>query len=338
MLKPLLGPNSTTAQAKNTCPEYRGRFAPSPTGELHLGSAATALFCAAAARKAQGTLVLRMEDLDRDRVIEATRAGILGDLRWLGLRWDEGPDIGGPHAPYVQSERLSLYERALDSLKARGLTYLCDCSRAEIARAASAPHAGEEGPRYPGTCRSFGHRARAFKRPPALRLAIPENNDGYAEAYDHILGTIGEHVGEITGDFVLRRGDGVFAYQFAVVVDDQAMGITEVVRGADLASSVPRQALLFKLLGATPPRYAHIPLLFGEDNTRLSKRARGVPLRDQREAGRDPKKLARAIAQAYGHFIPEEGDPIDRIAEQLNWESFRGRHISVDQILKALDH
>lgn len=344
MPEPLLDSFSSAAQAKTTAEaknpnqkKYRGRFAPSPTGELHLGSAAAAIFCAAAARNAQGTLVLRMEDLDRDRVIESARAGILEDLRWLGISWDEGPDIGGPFAPYDQSQRLGLYEQALASLTARGLTYLCDCSRAEISRAASAPHAGEEGPRYPGTCRAFGHQTRTFKRPPAVRLAVPQQNDDYAEAFDHILGSIGEHVGEITGDFVLRRGDGVFAYQFAVVVDDFAMGITDVVRGADLASSVPRQALLFRLLGAQPPRYAHIPLLYGHGKTRLSKREKGVPIRDQRTMGHDPKALVRAIALAYGHSISGGGDPLDRIAEQLNWEKLKGIEANVDQIVDQLN-
>src|SRR5262245_35216009 len=152
---------------------YRGRFAPSPTGDLHLGSAAAALFCAAAARARDGALILRMEDLDTPRVIPGAHAAILDDLRWLGVAWDEGPDVGGSVAPYVQSERAPLYEAAIDLLAARGLTYLCDCSRAEIARVASAPHAGEEGPRYPGTCRPHGMRARPFRRPPAVRLAVP---------------------------------------------------------------------------------------------------------------------------------------------------------------------
>ncbi len=226
---------------------YRGRYAPSPTGDLHLGSAAAALFCAAAARRAGGRLVLRLEDLDAGRVIPGKDAEILDDLRWLGVTWDEGPDVGGERAPYVQSQRRELYAGAIERLAERGLTYYCDCSRAEIARVASAPHAGEEGPRYPGTCRPQGMRARAFRRPPAVRLAVPEG--ARIEIEDAVLGTLTEDVGEVTGDFVLRRGDGVFAYQLAVVVDDLAMGVTEVVRGGDLASSAPRQALLARLLG-----------------------------------------------------------------------------------------
>src|SRR5262249_19083821 len=162
----------------------------------------------------------------------------------------------------------------IEHLAARGLTYLCDCSRAEIARAASAPHAGEEGPRYPGTCRAHGMRPRSFRRPPAVRLRVP---DGAVTVVDDaVLGRGREEAGTVTGDFVLRRGDGVFAYQLAVVVDDLAMGVTEVVRGGDLASSAPRQALLARLLGGEPPGFAHVPLLLGPDGARLAKRAPGM--------------------------------------------------------------
>jgi glutamyl-tRNA synthetase len=307
---------------------YRGRFAPSPTGDLHLGSAAAAIFCAAAAKRASGTLVLRMEDIDTARVVAGKSSEILEDLRWLGVAWGEGPDVGGPFGPYVQSERQALYEAAIHALAARGLVYRCDCSRAEIARVASAPHAGDEGPRYPGTCRPHGMRDRAFKRPPAMRLAVPDG--AVVTIQDAVLGAMRERVGEVTGDFVLRRGDGVFAYQLAVVVDDLTMGVTEVVRGADLASSAPRQALLAELLGGAPPRFAHVPLLFGPDGARLAKRAKGITLRDQRAAGRDAKDLARAIARAYAHDVGDAEDPIDALASSLSWERLAGLHVSVD--------
>jgi glutamyl-tRNA synthetase len=306
---------------------YRGRFAPSPTGDLHLGSAAAALFCAAAARRAGGALVLRMEDLDVARVVPGKAAAILDDLRWLGIPWHEGPAEGGPVSPYTQSERLALYAAAIDLLAERGLTYRCDCSRAEIARVASAPHAGEEGPRYPGTCRPHGMRARAFRRPPAVRLAVPDDARALVRVDDAVLGPLDEHVGEVTGDFVLRRGDGVFAYQLAVVVDDLAMGVTEIVRGADLASSAPRQALLAGLLGGAPPRFAHIPLLLGPDGARLAKRAPGMTLRDQRAAGRAGADLARALARAYAHPLPDAGDPVDALAAALDWGALRGLRV-----------
>jgi glutamyl-tRNA synthetase len=312
---------------------YRGRFAPSPTGPLHLGSAATALFCAAAALRSGGTLVLRMEDLDRDRVVPGAAEAILDDLRWLGLRWEEGPDVGGPARPYVQSERLPLYEAALGSLAAAGHTYLCDCSRAEIARAASAPHAGDDGPRYPGTCRPHGMRARAFRRLPAVRLAVPEDDRAQVTLEDAVLGPLVEDVAAVTGDFVLRRGDGVFAYQLAVVVDDLAMGITEVVRGADLALSAPRQALLARLLGGTPPRFAHVPLVVGDGGARLAKRAPGVTLRDQRALGRDPADLSRAIAIAYGHPLPEGGEPLAALAKILDYGRLAGLVPTAERLL-----
>lgn len=312
---------------------YRGRFAPSPTGDLHLGSAATALFCAAAARASRGALLLRVEDLDRDRVIPGARAGIFDDLRWLGVRFDEGPDEGGPARPYDQSARIELYEAALSLLTRAGHTYLCDCSRAEIARAASAPHAGEEGPRYPGTCRPLGHEPRAWKRPPAVRLAVPAGASGHVTVRDAVLGSITEDVASATGDFVLRRGDGVFAYQLAVVVDDLTMGVTEVVRGADLASSAPRQALLASLLGGDAPRFAHIPLLLGPDGARLAKRAKGTSIRDQRAAGRDPRDLARSIARAYGHVIPGVSDVVEELAVVLDWPSLDGRRVTAEGIL-----
>ncbi len=266
--------------------------------------------------------MLRMEDLDADRVVAGKDAAILDDLRWLGIRWDEGPDVGGEVGPYVQSERRALYAAAIERLAAGGLTYYCDCSRAEIARAASAPHAGEEGPRYPGTCRPQGMRARAFRRPPAVRLAVPA--DARVAVDDAVLGPVEEDVGAVTGDFVLRRGDGVFAYQLAVVVDDVAMGVTEVVRGGDLASSAPRQALLARLLGGEAPRFAHVPLLLGPDGARLAKRAPGMTLRDQRAAGRSGADLARAIAAAYGHDLGDAADPLDALARTLDLRRLRG--------------
>ena len=301
---------------------YRGRFAPSPTGDLHLGSAAAALFCAAAARRARGRLVLRMEDLDPGRVIPGKDAAILDDLRWLGITWDEGPDVGGEAGPYTQSARGARYDAAVEQLAARGLTYYCDCSRAEIARAASAPHAGDDGPRYPGTCRPHGMRARPFRRPPAVRLAIPEG--ARVEVDDAVLGPLHEDVGEQTGDFVLRRGDGVCSYQLAVVVDDLTMRVTEVVRGGDLASSAPRQALLARLLGGEPPRFAHVPLLLGPDGARLAKRAPGMTLRDQRAAGRSGRDLCRALARAYGHALDDAADPVSALAASLDFPRLRG--------------
>ncbi|MEW6271141.1 MAG: tRNA glutamyl-Q(34) synthetase GluQRS, partial [Thermodesulfobacteriota bacterium] len=270
---------------------------PSPTGELHLGSAASALVAWLAARAANGRVVLRVEDIDTPRVVPGMAERQLDDLRWLGLDWDEGPDVGGAYGPYVQSQRHERYQAVLADLARRDLVYLCDCSRAEVARIASAPHVGDEGPRYPGRCRVHGMRERAWKRPPAVRLRVPE---GRTVVHDRFQGEVVQDVAAAVGDFVLRRGDGVWAYQLAVVVDDLAMGITEVVRGADLLSSAPRQALLARLLAGEPPGFAHVPLVVDASGARLAKRARGVPLGDQRAAGRDPKTLVALLARTLG--------------------------------------
>ncbi len=249
------------------------------------------------ARAAGGRLVLRVEDLDQPRVVPGAEGRQLDDLRWLGLDWDEGPDVGGRHAPYRQSERTAHYESALGRLADLDLLYYCDCSRAEIARVASAPHPGEDGPRYPGTCRDSGLGRRAWKRPPAVRLRVPP---GAVSVDDALQGRVVQDVAATVGDFVLRRGDGVFAYQLAVVVDDLAMGVTEVVRGADLLASAPRQALLATLLGAAPPRWAHVPLVVGPDGARLAKRDAGVTLREQRAAGVASGALVDALASLLG--------------------------------------
>ena len=274
----------------------RTRFAPSPTGDLHLGGAWTALASWGVARRAGGRVVLRVEDLDPPRVVRGSAARILEDLRWLGIDWDEGPDVSGPFGPYAQSERGDLYEEAIARLAERGLVYPCDCSRAEIARVASAPHPGDEAV-YPGTCRD-APADRPFKRDPALRLRVPA---GAREAVDDgALGVIAQDVARECGDFVLKRGDGVFAYQLAVVVDDLAMQITDVIRGADLASSTPRQALLARLLGATPPRYTHLPLVVASDGTRLAKRTGGASVRALREAGLDARVIVGKLAKGLG--------------------------------------
>jgi glutamyl-tRNA synthetase len=276
---------------------YRGRFAPSPTGDLHLGSAAAALVAWLRARAAGGALVLRIEDVDAPRVVADSEARQLDDLRWLGLDWDEGPDVGGSHAPYRQSERSACYETALAALEARGLLFRCDCSRREIADVSSAPHAGDEGPRYPGTCRRLGMRDRAWKRAPAIRFAVPSGPLTIRDAWQ---GDYEQDVAAAVGDFVLRRGDGLWAYQLACVVDDLAMGVTEAVRGADLLASAPRQVLLARALGGTPPAFAHLPLVTAPDGSRLAKRGGGATLRERRAADERPDAVVGVLAHALG--------------------------------------
>ena len=285
---------------------YRGRSAPSPSGPLHLGNLRTALLAWLLARQAGGAFVLRLEDLDRPRVRPGAAQAILDDMRWLGLDWDEGPDVGGPHAPYTQSERGPLYNHYLTILLQAGLVYPCYCSRAEVARAASAPHgAGEDGPRYPGTCRDPHRRAiqqiRAGERPPALRFAVPAGVVAYR---DDLYGPIEQDVAQAVGDFVVRRADGVPAYQLAVVVDDALMAITDVVRGADLLSSTPRQILLYRALGFPAPRFLHVPLALDTLGDRLAKRSGAAGLAGPRAAGATPEQVVGALAASAGLLPP----------------------------------
>jgi glutamyl-tRNA synthetase len=269
---------------------YRGRLAPSPTGRLHLGIARTSLVAWLRARAAGGTLVLRIEDIDGPRVIPGSAEGIMEDLRWLGLDWDEGPDLGGPHAPYLQSERGAHYARAIAQLQAKGLVYPCTCSRKEILELASAPH-GDLGPRYPGTCREGPQRA---DRPASLRLRAADTAPSFHD------GIHGAYTGDRLDDFVLQRGDGVYAYQLAVVVDDLAMQISEVVRGDDLLSSTPRQLALYAALDAEPPAFVHVPLVLGPDGKRLSKRHESTSIAEYRDAGVSPERIIGLLAHTLG--------------------------------------
>lgn len=282
----------------------RGRYAPSPSGQLHIGNALAALMAWLQVRKAGGTFVLRMEDIDTARCRPEFAAGIMEDLHWLGLDWDEGPDVGGPHAPYTQSERLALYGQALQRLDARGSLYPCYCSRHDLLAAAAAPHGlASEGPAYPGTCRGLSPaeaEARAKRKTPSLRFAA---DDRELTQRDGIAGTRRVNAAD-GGDFVVRRADGIFSYQLAVVVDDALMGITHVLRGADLLDSTPRQLLLYEALGWTPPAFAHIPLLLDPDGRRLAKRHGGITLAELREAGVSPAGVAGWLAWAGG-LLPE---------------------------------
>ena len=279
----------------------RGRYAPSPTGTTHLGNASTALLAWLSVRAQGGAYVVRMEDLDRARLVAGSAKGILEDLAWLGLDWDEGPDRGGPYAPYVQSERGAHYAAAFSQLRAAGAVYPCFCSRKDIQSAASAPQVQGDETFYPGTCRGLAPSeidARiAAGRPHAWRFrvdpaAIRPFDDRVHGRYEAPQGSI--------GDFVVRRADGVPAYQLAVVVDDIAMKIGEVVRGDDLLASTVRQILLYDALDAAPPAFAHVPLLLGADGVRLSKRHQGVTLREQRAVGETAEAIVGRLAHRHG--------------------------------------
>jgi glutamyl-tRNA synthetase len=280
---------------------YKGRFAPSPTGALHLGNARTALVSWLAARAAHGAWAMRVEDLDAPRVRPGLEARILDELRWLGLDWDEGPDVGGTAGPYRQSERLPAYAAALDRLRAAGLVYPCFCSRAEIAAAAQAPHGpSDEGPRYPGTCAGLSPeeaRRRAVARRPAWRFRVAAGAVAFDDA---IHGRQEVDVAAQVGDFVVARADGVPAYQLAVVVDDAAMAVTHVVRGDDLLPSTARQLLLYRALALAAPAFAHVPLVVGEDGERLAKRHGAASLGELRDRGADARAVVGLLAELSG--------------------------------------
>jgi glutamyl-tRNA synthetase len=279
----------------------RGRYAPSPTGDLHLGNLRTALLAWLFARCTGGHFVLRVEDLDRPRVRPDATERMLYDLHWLGLDWDEGPDIGGPYAPYTQSERQQIYVAHLQRLQDAGHIYPCYCSRAEIARAASAPHE-DEGPRYPGTCRNLTgaqrHQHEANHRRPSLRFRV--DDERIVSFTDLLSGTQQQHVQQTIGDFIVRRSDGIFAYQFAVVVDDALMHINQVVRGADLLQSTARQILLYEALGFPVPTFAHVPLILDKNGKRLSKRSQSEGLEPLRIAEATPAQLVGQLAANCG--------------------------------------
>ncbi|HEV3168653.1 MAG TPA: tRNA glutamyl-Q(34) synthetase GluQRS [Isosphaeraceae bacterium] len=290
-------PDLLAAQTRASRPV--GRLAPSPTGGLHLGHARTFLIAWLAARSGGGKVIFRLEDIDASRVRPEAAQGALDDLRWLGLDWDEGPDVGGPSAPYVQSERLASYNAALDRLKAQELVYPCTCTRADIERAASAPHPGDEGPRYPGTCAGQSARdaQRLGDRPFAWRFRVPHGEVGWR---DLVRGPEAIDPSRIGGDFVVGRSNGAPAYQLAVVADDAAMGVTQVIRGDDLISSTPRQLLLYDALGLKPPEFGHVPLAVNADGRRLAKRDQSIKLAALREAGLNPMRLVGWLAQSCG--------------------------------------
>lgn len=282
-------------------PAPRGRYAPSPTGDLHLGNVSTALLAWLSIRGRGGRFVMRIEDLDGPRVREGMTARVLEDLAWLGLDWDEGPDRAGPFAPYLQSGRLGLYEAAFERLRTAGHLYPCFCRRKEIAAAASAPQEPGDEARYPGNCRKLAAEAAAERVAGGERFAWRFRVESAAPPFDDLVhGQVVPERGGTAGDFVVRRSDGLYAYQLAVVVDDAAMAIDEVVRGDDLLDSTGRQLLLYEALGLRAPRFGHVPLLRGPDGARLSKRHRGITVRELREAGFQPREIIGRLAQLLG--------------------------------------
>ena len=279
--------------------EVVGRFAPSPSGRMHLGNLLSALLAWLDARSAGGRLILRVEDLDPDRCDQNKAAQLVDDLRWLGLDWDEGelePD-------YCQSRRGRYYEAAFQKLREMGLVYPCYCTRAERL-AASAPHSGEGEPVYSGRCARLTAEERlAFERAgrrPAWRVRVPDENLSVDDGH---FGLYTQNLKRDCGDFIVRRSDGVWAYQLAVTVDDALMGVTHVVRGRDLLPSAPRQAWLCRTLGFEPPEYFHLPLLTDKAGRRLSKRDRDLDMGALR-ARYAPGELTGLLAW-YAGLLPE---------------------------------
>ncbi|MBZ5648230.1 MAG: tRNA glutamyl-Q(34) synthetase GluQRS [Acidobacteriia bacterium] len=272
---------------------YRGRIAPSPTGLLHIGHACTFWTAFQRARQLHGTLVFRNEDLDPQRCKPEFVRAMVEDLRWLGIEWQEGPDAGGPFAPYVQSQRRDHHLAAWRRLRDHGFIYPCSCSRKDLAQAASAPHHDDDEPLYPGRCRQHAPEAKNHSSPTGVnwRFRVP---DGEAVSFSDLRQGPQRFVaGKDFGDFVVWRRDDVPAYQLAVVADDDAMRITEVVRGADLLKSTARQLLLARALELTVPAYYHCDLVKDERGVRLAKRHDPLSLRALRALGLSPDEVLR---------------------------------------------
>lgn len=274
-------------------PSYRGRIAPTPTGYLHLGHARTFWIAMERANEAGGTLIYRDEDIDPDRCKPEFAEGAIEDLQWFGCQWDEGPDIGGPVGPYRQSKRMPLFLDAWKHLKEGGFIYPCDKSRKDVAWATQAPHGDEKGGEavYPEHLRPPIGTGKSAEEPGGInwRFRVPDNRT--IEFNDLGLGPCAFECLKDFGDFLVWRKDGQPAYELAVVVDDAAMGITEVVRGEDLLISTARQLLIYEALGLRAPDFYHAPLLCDANGQRLAKRHRSLSLRELREAGQTPEAL-----------------------------------------------
>lgn len=298
----------------------RVRFAPSPTGHLHIGNARTAILNWLFARHAGGKFILRIEDTDSERSTGASEKSILEDLRWLGLPWDEGPDIGGPVGPYRQSERLEIYRQYVEKLLAGGEAYLCYCTPDELAAQREQALAAGADPKYSGRCRALGRDQReSFERAgrkPVVRFLVPEKPLRFQ---DLVRGEVTFPAG-IIGDFVIQRADGMPTYNFAAVIDDGLMKISHVIRGDDHVSNTPKQIAIYEALGWPVPQFVHIPMILGRDRTRLSKRHGATSVDSYAAAGYLPEALVNYLSLLS--WSSETGDEVlsrERLIEEFDF-------------------
>lgn len=277
--------------------DIRVRFAPSPTGNLHIGGARTALFNWLFARHNGGTFILRIDDTDLSRSTEESKNRILSALRWLGLDWDEGPQVGGPHAPYVQSERLPIYEKAAKELVEKGLAYPCYCTPEELAERRKQAMEQGKAPRYDGRCRHLSQEEKdkleREGRKPALRLRVPDT--GETVVHDFFRGEV-VFSNEVLDDFIIVKSNGIPTYNFASVVDDAEMEITHIIRAEEHLSNTPRQVLVFQALEKPLPVFAHVPMILAPDRSKLSKRHGATSVEEFRDAGYLPEALINYLA------------------------------------------
>ncbi len=297
--------------------ELVGRFAPSPSGRMHLGNAFSALMAWCSVRSQGGSFLLRMEDLDLQRCRPEYAQLLRQDLLWLGLDWDAETQ--------PQSQRTAVYASRFAALAERRLVYPCYCTRNEL-HAASAPHGTDGQLVYPGTCRQLTPEQRAKKpNAPAWRLRVPEKTMAFT---DGLQGAYRENLAKDCGDFILRRSDGVYAYQLAVTTDDALSGVTEVVRGADLLSSTPRQMYLYSLFGETVPAYVHVPLLITAEGRRLSKRDKDTDL-GYLQSHTFPQRVVGALAWSVG--LLEKPEPLSarELASVFSWQKVRAKPVVI---------
>ena len=304
-----------------------GRFAPSPSGRMHLGNIFCALLAWLSARAQNGNMLLRIEDLDTSRCTEEKAKVLMDDLLWLGLDWDYGAAPGKPADEFYQSRRSGIYKKYFDALAAQDLIYPCFCTRAEL-HAASAPHASDGHFVYPGTCRRLTAAQRAAKlagaHKCAWRIKVPDETLTFNDLH---YGTQGLNLAREWGDFIVRRSDGIYAYQLAVVIDDALMGVTEVIRGSDLLSSTAPQLYLYKLLGFTPPQFGHLPLLTAADGRRLAKRDMDLDMGALRSKF-SPQQVLGQLAFLAGLLERPEAITAKELIPLFSWEKIPQNNIT----------